>query len=73
MRLWAGLALLCLMVAGCQHLPDGVIVDVENRTVSVGPCRCTLPAPAPAPIPAANGQAPSAEVPAGGQAPDDLR
>lgn len=45
MRLWAGLALLCLMVAGCQHLPDGVTVDVQNGTVTAGPCTCRLPIP----------------------------
>ena len=44
MRLWAGLGLLCLMLAGCQHLPDGVRVDLDNRVVEVGPCRCALPA-----------------------------
>lgn len=43
MRLRACLALLCLMLAGCQHLPDGVVIDLENRAVSVGPCRCALP------------------------------
>lgn len=66
MRLWAGLALMCLMVAGCQHLPEGVVVDVQNGTVAVGPCRCRLPlpdAPANEQLPV-NGQAP---------APDDER
>ncbi len=43
MRLRACLALLCLMLAGCQHLPDGLVIDLENRSVSVGPCRCALP------------------------------
>lgn len=43
MRLRACLALLCLMLAGCEHLPDEVRVDLDNRTVSVGPCRCDLP------------------------------
>ena len=51
MRLRACLALLCLMLAGCQHLPDGMVIDLDNRSVSVGPCRCTLPAEAPAPEP----------------------
>ncbi len=52
MRLRACLALLCLMLAGCQHLPEGMVIDLDNRSVSVGPCRCTLPeeeAPAPEP------------------------
>jgi hypothetical protein len=45
MRLWAGLGLACLVVAGCRHLPDGVVVDVENGTIEAGPCRCKLPQP----------------------------
>ncbi len=62
MRLRAGFGLACLSLAGCQHLPDGVIVDLDNKVVKVGPCRCDLPvekptpaaepAPAPAPVPA---------------------
>ena len=49
MRLRACLALLCLMLAGCQHLPDGMVIDLDNRSVSVGPCRCALPVEVPAP------------------------
>lgn len=45
MRLRAGLGLLCLTLAGCQHVPEGVKVDLQNRVVEVGPCRCRLPAP----------------------------
>lgn len=65
MRLRACLALLCLMLAGCQHLPDGVVIDLENRAVSVGPCRCALPGAAseaePVPEPAPENQ--SADAP----------
>jgi hypothetical protein len=43
MRLRAGLGLLCAALAGCQHLPEGVKVDLGSRTVEVGPCRCRLP------------------------------
>jgi hypothetical protein len=48
MRLRAGLkylcvALACAGLAGCQHLPEGVKVDLQNRVVEVGPCRCRLP------------------------------
>lgn len=45
MRLWAGVALLCLMVAGCAHLPDDVRIDLGNRVVTVGSCQCRLPGP----------------------------
>lgn len=48
MRLWAGVTLLCLMVAGCAHLPDDVRIDLGNRTVTVGTCECRLPDAAPA-------------------------
>lgn len=44
MRLRAGLGLLCLALAGCQHLPKEVEVDLGNGTVAVGPCTCKLPA-----------------------------
>jgi len=47
MRLRAGLGLVCLMLAGCQHVPDGVVVDLQNGSVAVGPCRCALPKQAP--------------------------
>lgn len=57
MRLRACLALLCLMLAGCQHLPEGVVIDLDNRSVSVGPCRCALPDEAPAPTPEPGNQA----------------
>ncbi len=48
MRLRAGFGLLCLgviggVLGGCQHLPEGVKVDLQNRVVEVGPCRCALP------------------------------
>jgi hypothetical protein len=49
MRLRACTGLLLLGLAGCQHLPEGVRVDLVNRVVEVGPCRCKLPAAAPAP------------------------
>ncbi len=42
MRLWAGLGML-LLCAGCAHLPEGVKVDLDNRVIEVGPCRCALP------------------------------
>lgn len=61
MRLRAGLGLLCLMVAGCQHLPEGVKVDLQERVVEVGPCRCKLPpkpVPAPAPAPGPDDEQP---------------
>ena len=46
MRLRAGFGMLCVgLLAGCQHLPEGVKVDLQNRVVEVGPCRCRLPAP----------------------------
>ncbi len=75
MRLRACLALLCLMLAGCQHLPDGVVIDLEDRSVSVGPCRCTLPDETPAlepePEPEPEPQpAPDAEPEQGNQSPD---
>ena len=44
MRLRAGVWLLLLIPVGCAHVPDGVKVDLENGTVEVGQCRCTLPA-----------------------------
>ena len=43
MRLRAGLGMLLLGLGGCAHLPEGVRVDLENRVVEVGSCRCTLP------------------------------
>jgi hypothetical protein len=56
MRLRAGIGLLCVGLAGCQHLPEGVKIDLPNRTVEVGPCRCRLPAPGEAnPVAAAPG------------------
>lgn len=71
MRLRACLALLCLMLAGCQHLPDGVVIDLENRSVSVGPCRCTLPDETPAPAPEPQPQpAPDVEPELGNQSAD---
>ena len=46
MRLRAGFGLLCVgLLAGCQHVPEGVQVDLQNRVVEVGPCRCRLPVP----------------------------
>jgi hypothetical protein len=45
MRLRAGVGLLCVGLAGCQHLPAGVNIDLANRQVEVGPCRCRLPVP----------------------------
>jgi hypothetical protein len=47
MRLRAGLGLLCVglvcgALAGCQHVPEGVKIDLHNRVVEVGPCRCRL-------------------------------
>ena len=45
MRLRAGMGLLCVVLAGCRHVPEGVKIDLPNRTVEVGPCRCRLPAP----------------------------
>jgi hypothetical protein len=45
MRLRAGLGLLCVGLAGCQHVPDRVKVDLEGRTVEVGSCTCRLPEP----------------------------
>lgn len=69
MRLRACLALLCLMLAGCQHLPDGMVIDLDNRSVSVGPCRCALPDEAPAPEPEPQ-PAPEAEPEQGNQSAD---
>lgn len=50
MRLRAGMGLLCVALlgwalAGCQHLPKGVKVDLANQVVEVGPCQCPLPRP----------------------------
>jgi starvation-inducible outer membrane lipoprotein len=45
MRLRAELGLLCLMLAGCQHLPDHIRVEADGRTIEVG---TSCPAPAPA-------------------------
>jgi len=45
MRLRAGLGLLCVALAGCQHVPEGVDVDLQKGLVKVGPCTCSLPAP----------------------------
>lgn len=58
MRLRAGFILLCLMLAGCQHLPEGVKVDVATGVVEVGPCRCALPKPKAEPAPPALNPAP---------------
>lgn len=58
MRLRACTVLLLVMMGGCQHLPDGVSIDVENQVVEVGPCRCALPLPKNAPAPAAEPAAP---------------
>ncbi len=44
MRPRAGVGLLCGLLAGCQHVPEGVKIDLANRQVEVGPCRCRLPA-----------------------------
>lgn len=49
MRLRAGFGMVCVALAGCQHLPDGVTVDLDNRVVKVGPCNCALPVEKPAP------------------------
>lgn len=43
MQLRAGVGLLCAVLAGCQHLPEGVKIDLHNQMVEVGPCRCRLP------------------------------
>jgi hypothetical protein len=51
MRLRACTGLLLLAAGGCQHLPEGVKIDLENRVVEVGPCRCRLPAGGAAPAP----------------------
>jgi hypothetical protein len=64
MRLRAGLGLLCVGLAGCQHLPEGVEVDLRNGTVSAGPCVCRLPAPP-------GTEEKQAEAPAEEPAPDD--
>lgn len=56
MRLRACLGFAVLALAGCATLPEGVVVDLGNRTIQVGPCRCTLP-PANSPPPQ-----PTAEV-----------
>jgi hypothetical protein len=66
MRLRAGLGLLCVGLAGCQHLPAGVKVDLPNRVVEVGPCRCRLPVPgqpveAERPVDEERGEAPVAQ------------
>ncbi len=61
MRLRASVGLLCVTLAGCQHVPEGVKIDLQNRVVEVGRCRCQLPGgnepvepapPAPAEAPA---------------------
>lgn len=77
MRLRAGLILLLVGLGGCQHLPEGVNLDLDRGTVSVGPCVCllprnapvavpVLPEPVPAPIPA---PAPAPPAPAPHPAP----
>lgn len=49
MRLRAGVMMACVLLAGCRHLPDGVTIDLDNRTVAVGGCSCRIPTPAPVP------------------------
>lgn len=65
MRLRAGLGLVCVVLAGCQHLPEGVEVDLQNGVVAVGPCRCRLPQPQP--------DAPKEEAPEQAPADDERR
>ena len=43
MRLRAGFGLMCFVLAGCQHLPAKVEVDLGNGLVTAGPCTCKLP------------------------------
>jgi hypothetical protein len=50
MRLRACTGLLLLGLGGCQHLPEGVKVHLQNRLVEVGPCVCALPAGGVAPV-----------------------
>ncbi len=64
MRLRACLILACVALAGCQHLPEGVTVDLTNGMVAVGPCRCRLGQPE-----APKEEAPPAEPAPGGDAP----
>ena len=66
MRLRACAGLLLLAAGGCQHLPEGVKVDLENRVVEVGRCRCALP-------PAKAEAAPPAPSQSAEPAPDDGR
>ncbi len=68
MRLRAGFGLLCVMLAGCQHVPEGVRIDLQNRVVEVGPCRCRLPGPEKPVEPAAPA---GEEPPPAGGAPGD--
>lgn len=68
MRLRAGFGLLCaggllcVGLAGCQHVPEGVKIDLQNRVVEVGPCRCRLPG-GEAAKPAEPGEAPAPAEP----------
>lgn len=69
LRACSGLLLgsVLLGAGGCQHLPEGVKIDLENRVVEVGPCRCALPKPAPAEAPAGPAPPPApAEAPVPG-------
>ncbi len=74
MRLRGGLGLLCAglvcgALAGCQHVPEGVKIDLQNRVVEVGPCRCRLPGrgkPVEPAAPAGEEAPPEAEAPADG-------
>lgn len=43
MRDLAAIGLLCLL-AGCASLPAGVKVNLQERVIEVGPCRCAVPA-----------------------------
>ena len=64
MRLRAGWKLLCVALAcaglaGCQHVPEGVKVDLQNQVVEVGPCRCRLPEKAKPAAPASPAEQPA--------------
>lgn len=59
-RACTGLLLLLLGAGGCRHLPEGVKIDLDDRVVEVGPCRCALPKP-PAVPPATPAPEPSPE------------
>ena len=72
MRLRAGMGLLCVVLGGCQHVPEGVKIDLSNRTVEVGPCRCRLPAAGEAkPVEAAAAGAPVPAAPPAQPAPSN--